>query len=248
MLDPTRLAIWTTYQAAWSDISDAERRSLLARSVAQDCLYTDPQGELRGIDALVAKIVQSQAAKPGVSFRNDQLSSRGDEALSEWTMLGSDGAPRVRGASYARFGADGRLTHMSGFFARPDEGEAAVPTANARSWDVYQAAWARISDDQRRALVDASVAEEAVYSDPAGPRVGREALIAYVRAAQEKTPGVWFRQTLFLEHHQQAFSRWERLSADGAAPVVGSSYARFGPDGRLVQMAGFPGSQPHVGS
>ncbi len=244
MTDPVRLATWNAYQAAWSDISDGERRELLNRNVVPDCLYTDAQLQCRGVDALISKIEQSQRAAPGASFRNDQLTEYRGQAISEWTMYGADGAARVQGTSYARFGADGRLTHMTGFFKRPDDDAASAPTAHASTWDTYQAAWARLSPEQRRTLLTASVGKAAVYGDPMGDRDGLEALIAYVDAVQERTPGVWFRQTLFLEHHDQAFSRWERQSPNGDPPVQGASYARFGLDGRLIQMSGFPGSKP----
>ena len=245
MSDTDRLTNWNTYQSAWSAISDLERRELLTRSVAFDCVYTDPQTELAGLEALIAKIEQSQAATPGASFRNDQLTTYGDRALSEWTMSGPDGAALVQGASFARYGDDGRLTHMTGFFKRPDSPALPqAPTAASRSWDLYQAAWARVSSDQRRSLLATAVDEAAVYADPAGGRNGREALGAYIDAAQEKAPGVWFHQTMFLEHHGQALSRWERLTPDGGPAVMGASYARFAPDGRVLHMAGFPGSTP----
>ncbi|MBE7216836.1 MAG: nuclear transport factor 2 family protein [Caulobacteraceae bacterium] len=245
MSTPDRLAVWTTYQSAWSAIPDAERRDRLARSVASDCAYADPQTELQGLEALVEKIAQSQAATPGASFRNDRLTDYGDQALSEWTMLGPKGERLVQGASHARFGADGRLTRMTGFFRRPGSPDGPQdPTPAARNWDVYQAAWARVSAAQRRSLLAAALDAAAVYADPGGAKTGLEALGAYIDATQDKAPGVWFRQTLFLEHHGQALSRWERLTPDGEPPVRGASYARFAPDGRVLQMSGFPNSVP----
>ena len=244
MSNDSHLATWNTYQSAWSAIAGQERRERLARSVAHDCRYADPQTELQGIDALAAKIAQSQATTPGASFGNDQLTTFGDQALSEWTMYGPDGGALVQGASYARYGADGRLTHMTGFFKRPDAPDLSEQkTAAAGSWDLYQAAWARISADQRRTLLATALDEAAVYADAKGPRQGPAGLGEYIDAVQDKAPGVWFRQTLFIEHHGQALSRWERLTPAGDRSV-GASYARFAADGRLLQMSGFPGSEP----
>lgn len=244
MSDPDRLDTWNTYQSAWSAIPDRERRDLLTRSVASDCRYSDPQSELEGLDALIVKIEQSQAATPGASFRNDQLTTFDDQGLSEWTMYGSDGSALVQGASHARYGEDGRLTHMTGFFKRPDSPDLAGPkTPAARSWDLYQAAWARISSDQRRTLLATALDDDARYMDAKGRRNGPADLSLYVDAVQERAPGVWFRQTQFLEHHGQALSRWERLTPDGGRST-GASYARFAADGRLLQMTGFPGSEP----
>ncbi len=35
---------WATYQSAWRDIADDERRQLLERAVSEDCTYSDPVG------------------------------------------------------------------------------------------------------------------------------------------------------------------------------------------------------------
>lgn len=116
MPDQNKLDTWMTYQAAWSDISDDERRTLLARSVADDCVYSDPTGFADGVDALVAKIEGSQAKVPGARFRNDKFFDHHAQGLFEWTMFDGKGAVAATGTSYARFGGDGRLTQMTGFF------------------------------------------------------------------------------------------------------------------------------------
>lgn len=116
MTNEAYLATWKTYQAAWADIGDAQRRKLLTESVAEDCTYSDPTAACRGIDALIAKIEDSKQKFPGASFRNDAFLDHHEHGLSHWTMLNGQGADMVKGASYARFGADGKLTQMTGFF------------------------------------------------------------------------------------------------------------------------------------
>lgn len=116
MMNEAYLATWKTYQAAWADIGVAQRRKLLTESVAEDCIDSDPIAACRGIDALNAKIEDSKQKFPGASFRNDTFLDYHDHGLSHWTMLNKEGAKMVEGASYARFGADGKLTQMTGFF------------------------------------------------------------------------------------------------------------------------------------
>jgi hypothetical protein len=60
-----------------------------------------------------------------------------------------------------------------------------------------------------------------------------------VRATQRNFPGATFRNDKFVHHHDQAISNWTMLDRDGNAIFVGTSYARFGDDGRLAQMTGF---------
>ena len=116
MTDKAKLATWTTYQAAWSDIPDEERRTLLAKSVDARCAYSDPTDSCVGVEALIARIEQSQKKMPGARFQNDKFLNHHDQGLSEWTMFDGKGAKFATGTSYARFGADGRLTQMTGFF------------------------------------------------------------------------------------------------------------------------------------
>jgi len=110
------LATWKAYQAAWSDISALERQNLLTRNVAEDCVLTDPTSQCHGHAELIARIAQSQQRFPGASFQNDTFTDHHAQALIHWTMRDGNGNAFVQGTSYVRFGEDGRLTHMTGFF------------------------------------------------------------------------------------------------------------------------------------
>ena len=116
MSDQAKLDTWIDYQAAWSAMAADERRALLAKSVDERCTYSDPTGSCDGVDALAARIEKSQEKMPGVRFRNDKFLNHHDHGLSEWTMFDGKGEAVTTGTSYARFGADGRLTQMTGFF------------------------------------------------------------------------------------------------------------------------------------
>lgn len=116
MTDETKLTTWASYQAAWSDIADDERRALLAKSVDERCIYSDPTDSCDGVNTLIAHIEQSQKKMPGAHFRNDKFLDHHDQGLSEWTMFNGEGTVVATGTSYARFGTDGRLTQMTGFF------------------------------------------------------------------------------------------------------------------------------------
>ncbi len=107
---------WATYQAAWEDVSAAERQSLLDRSMADDCVYTDPQGQADGRGALIAYIVQFRLAMPGYSFKNRTFTDHHAQSLAGWTLFDADGAEAQPGSSYARYGDDGRITRVTGFF------------------------------------------------------------------------------------------------------------------------------------
>ena len=109
-----------------------------------------------------------------------------------------------------------------------------------QAWTAYQSAWADIRDDERRDLLEGSVAADCEYSDPAGDARGLDALIAYIGKFQEQFPGARFENDNFLVHHDQALATWRRLDPNGGPSAPGNSYAQFGPDGKLVRMTGFP--------
>ena len=113
------LATWKRYQAAWSDISSEERKTLLSGSVAADAVYTDPTNECHGLQQLIAKIEQSQQKTPGATFENTKFLTHHQQGLSSWTMRSKEGATLATGNSYARFNAEGLLIQMTGFFELP---------------------------------------------------------------------------------------------------------------------------------
>ncbi len=108
-------AAWADYQSAWSAIDAAERQRLIGKSVAEDCVYTDPAGVCRGHGELIAYLEQFQKRLPGAYFENQLFTAHHGQALAHWTRYDPQGNPTIGGASYARFGDDGRLTQMTGF-------------------------------------------------------------------------------------------------------------------------------------
>ena len=231
------LPIWVIYQAAWSNISVGEQQYLLTSSVAADCVYTDPATPpLHGHGELLAYLAKFQQDYPGTWFENQQLAVHHDQALADWTMLEANGQP-TPGTSYARYGADGQLTQMTGFFASPTD-----PLQNAAqlaTWNAYQAAWTAGSPAERQQQLSRSVAADCEYADPTAECHGLAALVAHVEQSRQHYPGASFRNDKFLAHHDQALSWWTMLAADGSTLATGTSYARFGDGGRLTQMTGF---------
>ena len=108
-----------------------------------------------------------------------------------------------------------------------------------KTWNRYQSAWGPMSDAQRRQLLEQSVANEIVYTDPASQVQGVEALVERIAASQAQYAGSHFQNDSFLEHHGQGLFHWTMYDAKGAVFVKGSSFGRFGDDGRLVQATGF---------
>ena len=107
---------WNTYQDAWANISAAERQELLARAVAEDCTFESQGGEGRGLAGLAAHIEVFQKQYPGASFKTHAMIVHHEQALAEWMIYDKDGAECLPGKTYARFGADGRIRQLVGFW------------------------------------------------------------------------------------------------------------------------------------
>ena len=113
----TRLGTFEAYQSAWrSNISAAERQRRLEASVVEDCVYCDPGFECRGYAELLVKTDDSKQHFRGATFHVDTFLEHHDQAVANRTMFDGEGTEFVKGASHVRFGEDGRLTHMTGFF------------------------------------------------------------------------------------------------------------------------------------
>ena len=107
------------------------------------------------------------------------------------------------------------------------------------TWKRYQAAWSKVSAQERKELLRGSVAPDAIYTDPMSECHGLEELMVKIEQSQQKTPGASFENTRFLSHHQQGLSDWTMRDSEGATVATGNSYARFNEKGLLIQMTGF---------
>jgi hypothetical protein len=113
------LQTWNAYQRAWGPVHETEREELLRASVSEDILYTDPSSQTRGLRELFARIGQSQQKFAGAYFKNDSFLEHHDQGFFLWTMYDVEGRIFVKGSSFGRFGADGRLVQATGFFELP---------------------------------------------------------------------------------------------------------------------------------
>ena len=107
---------WATYQSAWGPVGATARQALIGGSVDPACVYTDPASISAGYAELTAKMEATQRNFPGAAFRSERFTTHHGQAISHWTMHDGGGTAIFTGVSWARFGDDGRLTSMTGFF------------------------------------------------------------------------------------------------------------------------------------
>ena len=108
--------VWAFYLEAYSDIAPAERERLLRKSVSDDVVFTNPNGEGRGLANLLEHIRQFQEKSPGAYFKSNELLAHHGQLLSKWTMHKWDGSEIATAHTFARTNEQGQLTNITGFF------------------------------------------------------------------------------------------------------------------------------------
>lgn len=119
MENNTHKTIWETYTQSWSETDVSKRLRLFGQALSPDCIYTDPLMQTTGYGQLSGYMEALHNNVPGVSFVTTAFKSHHDRSLAHWDMQDGDGNVLSQGASYGLYGADGRLTQMSGFFDPP---------------------------------------------------------------------------------------------------------------------------------
>lgn len=111
--------IWETYASAWRVPTPDAKRAALVASVDPASTYRDPLTQRRGHDDLVDAMLEFHAQIPGGHFQTTYFLAYEDRSIARWNMLSADGSVLGEGISYGEYGADGKLTTMTGFFETP---------------------------------------------------------------------------------------------------------------------------------
>jgi hypothetical protein len=107
------------------------------------------------------------------------------------------------------------------------------------TWETYARSWKAPAVADKRALFDAALAPDCVYTDPLTRAEGWEALLAYMSQFHQQVPGGHFVTQRFLHHSGRSVVAWTMNGADGTVLGDGISYVTHGDDGRLTSMTGF---------
>ncbi len=112
-------------------------------------------------------------------------------------------------------------------------------TDRRQTWERYAAIWKAEGATEKRALCDACLSPECVYTDPRTQARGVDELITYMVEFHGQVPGGHFVTTEFFTHHQRSLAKWNMVGADGEVLGDGVSYGEYDADGKLTAMTGF---------
>jgi len=107
---------WNAYLSAYGATDADERARLLAQSVSEDVVFTNPAGDGETLAGLDAHIVGFQQSNPGKYFGTDKLFPQKDKMLAIWSMYSGDGTRLATGYNFVRPDETGRFKYLAGFF------------------------------------------------------------------------------------------------------------------------------------
>lgn len=111
--------IWETYARAWKETSREAKALALMQSASPECVYTDPLTTAHGHAQLIEYMLDFHRRVPGGHFPITYFLDHHDVSVARWNMATGDGTVIGEGMSYGRYGEDGKLVAMTGFFELP---------------------------------------------------------------------------------------------------------------------------------
>jgi hypothetical protein len=105
------------YLAAYGEPEPARQRSLIERSWSPAGTLSDPPMEATGHDQIGDMFAAVQSQFPGHTFRRTTVVDiHHQSGRYGWDLVAADGSVTLSGTDFARFGDDGHLVHVTGFF------------------------------------------------------------------------------------------------------------------------------------
>ena len=106
-------------------------------------------------------------------------------------------------------------------------------------WKSYLQAYSNVSPEERRRLLELTVSDDIVSTNPGDEFTGLESLIVHVEHFQQRLPGAYFKLNKLLFHHEQALSEWTLHRSDDTPLRTAYTYGRFNDQGRMTLLTGF---------
>ena len=106
-------------------------------------------------------------------------------------------------------------------------------------WNSYMAAFGTVSEHERERLLENSVSEDVVFTNPGGAGNSRAGLHAHITGFQKANPGAYFRTEKLFPQDDKLLAIWAMYKQDGAKLATGYNFVTPNSDGLFNYMAGF---------
>ncbi len=106
-------------------------------------------------------------------------------------------------------------------------------------WKLYLETYGHIPPEERRRLLEQTVSDDIVSTNPGDEFKGLESLLVHIEQFQQRLPGAYFKLNKLLFHHEQGLSEWTLYKSDGTPLRTAHTYGRFNDQRRITQLTGF---------
>jgi hypothetical protein len=106
-------------------------------------------------------------------------------------------------------------------------------------WERYAMAWGPVGAEERKQILNETLAEGFHYLDPRIECHGQDEVTRNLEAFQQRQPGGGFVLRDILAHHNVAMVSWQLIKKDGEASNRGHDVARFDQAGFIKDITGF---------
>jgi hypothetical protein len=107
------------------------------------------------------------------------------------------------------------------------------------NWNAYMKAYGARDEHERVRLLEQSVSDDVVFTNPAGDGKTRAALDAHIVRFQNGNPGAYFSTEKIYPQPDKLLAVWTLCKPDGGKLATGYNFVRPDEDGRFSYMAGF---------
>ena len=107
--------VWELYMKSWSESDSVKRMESLEQILIQDCIDTDTFSHTVGREDLSNYMADFQKQVIGVKFITTHFKEHHNQSLAHWDMIDGQNKLITKGASFAMYNEEGKLTQMNSF-------------------------------------------------------------------------------------------------------------------------------------
>jgi hypothetical protein len=119
------------------------------------------------------------------------------------------------------------------------QGSAMTTYSPEEQWHAYMAAFGATESDERDRLLQQSVSDDVIFTNPGGSGKTRTDLSAHIVDFQTKMPTMYFRTDKVHLSQGELLAIWSMYKSDHTKVATGYNFVRLDEDGRFNYMAGF---------
>ncbi|HEV8515190.1 MAG TPA: hypothetical protein VGQ59_18035 [Cyclobacteriaceae bacterium] len=107
--------VWELYMNSWSETVPEKRMKILEQILIVDCIDTDTFTHTVGREELSKYMAEFQKKVIGVKFITTHFKEHHNQSLAHWDMVDGQNKLITKGASFAMYNEENKLTQMNSF-------------------------------------------------------------------------------------------------------------------------------------